>query len=177
VRALLTLLVWMALGVGVGIGIVVAGPLALGWRPLAVLSGSMAPAIRTGDEVIVRPVSPVTLRVGDVVTFIDPSRGRRLVTHRVRRLRVSGPAVHVITRGDANEAPERWSIAADGRVGRVVYRVPKLGYLTVPAGTPLGRLLLVVLPAVALGACEIWRIWRRPLSRSRLRGRSPRAVD
>jgi len=161
------LLAWVALGMGAGLAVAVAGPIALGWRPLAVLSGSMAPALQTGDEVVVEPVAPTALRVGDVVTFEDPSRGRRLVTHRVQRLRATGATVHVVTRGDANDTSERWSVAAGGRVGRVVYRIPKLGYATVPAGTPLGRLLLVVVPAIVLGACEIRRVWRKPpLARS-----------
>lgn len=155
-----TLLVWIALGAGAVLGAAVAGPMALGWRPLAVLSGSMAPTLRTGDEIVVRPVAPVALRVGDVVTFNDPSRGHALVTHRVRDLRVVGATVHVVTRGDANSGSERWSISAGGRVGRVAYRIPKLGYLTVTAGTPLGRILLVVVPALLLGLSEIRRVWR-----------------
>ena len=157
---LATLLAWTALGAGAALGGAVAGPIALGWRPLAVLSGSMAPTLQTGDEIVVRPVAPVALRVGDVVTFNDPSRGYVLVTHRVRDIRVAGATVHVVTRGDANDGSERWSVAAGARVGRVAYRVPRLGYVTVAAGTPLGRILLVVVPAILLGACEVWRLWR-----------------
>jgi len=157
---LATLLVWVALGAGAVLGAAVAGPIALGWRPLAVLSGSMAPTLHTGDEIVVRPVAPVALRVGDVVTFNDPSRGHELVTHRVRNLRVEGTTVHVVTRGDANSGSERWSVGARGRVGRVAYRIPKLGYVTVAAGTPLGRILFVVVPALLLGVSEIRRVWR-----------------
>lgn len=159
-RRLATLLTWAALGIGAGVALAVAAPLVVGWRPLAVLSGSMAPTLATGDEVVVRPVAPTGLRVGDVVTFKDPSRGHRLVTHRVRDIRITADTVHVVTRGDANDASERWSVSAGGRVGRVVYRLPRLGYATVPAGTPLGRILLIVIPALVLGACEIRRIWR-----------------
>ena len=157
---LATLLAWTLLGAGVVLGAAVAGPIAWGWRPLAVLSGSMAPTLETGDEIIVRPVAPVALHVGDIVTYNDPSRGNVLVTHRVRDVRVTKDTVHVITRGDANDGSERWSVAAGGRVGRVAYRVPQLGYVTVAAGTPLGRILLVVLPAILLGVCEIRRVWR-----------------
>jgi signal peptidase len=154
------LLAWTALGAAAALGVAIAGPLTLGWRSLAVMSGSMAPVLRTGDEIVVRPVAPVALRVGDVVTFNDPSRGDELVTHRVRDVRVTGAIVHVVTRGDANSGSEHWSVAAGGRVGRLVYRVPKLGYATVTAATPLGRILLVVLPALVLGICEIRRVWR-----------------
>lgn len=157
---LATLLAWATLGAGAALGVAVAAPVAVGWRSLAVLSGSMAPTLQTGDEIVIRPVAPLALRVGDVVTFNDPSRGHVLVTHRVRDVRVAGAAVHVVTRGDANGGSERWSVAAGGRVGRVAYRLPKVGYVTVAAGGPLGRLLLVVVPAILLGACEIWRVWR-----------------
>jgi signal peptidase I len=157
---LATLLVWVALGAGAVVGVAVAGPIALGWRPLAVLSGSMTPTLRTGDEIIVRPITAVALRVGDVVTFHDPSRGHELVTHRVRDVRVTGTTVHVVTRGDANSGSERWSVRAGGEVGRVAYRIPKLGYVTVAASTPLGRILLVVVPVLLLGAYEIRRVWR-----------------
>jgi signal peptidase len=159
-RALATLLVWTALGAGAALGAVLVAPIALGWRPFAVLSGSMAPTLRTGDEIVVRPVAPPTLRVGDIVTFNDASRGDALVTHRVRDVRVVGATVHVVTRGDANTGSERWSVPASGRVGRLAYRIPKLGYVTGTAGTPLGRILFVVVPALLLGVAEIRRVWR-----------------
>jgi signal peptidase len=159
-KRLATLLVWTALGAGAALGVAVAGPIALGWRPFAVLSGSMAPTLQTGDEIVVRPVAPIALRVGDVVTFNDASRGNALVTHRVRDVRVVGATVHVVTRGDANTGSERWSVAAGGRVGRLAYRIPKLGYVTGTAGTPPGRILFVVVPALLLGLTEIRRVWR-----------------
>ena len=157
---LATLLAWATLGAGAALGLAVAAPIAVGWRSLAVLSGSMAPALQTGDQIVVRPVAPVALRVGDIVTFNDPSRRHVLVTHRVRDVRVAGATVHVVTRGDANDGSERWSVAAGGRVGRMAYRLPKVGYVTVAAGGPLGRILLVVVPAILLGAYEIRRVWR-----------------
>jgi signal peptidase I len=159
-NVLVTLLVWTVLGAGATLALAIAAPIVMGWRPLAVLSGSMAPALDTGDEIVVRPITPVELRVGDIVTFNDSSRRDVLVTHRVRDVRVVGKTVHVVTRGDANTGSERWSVAARGHVGRVAYRVPKLGYLTVQAGTPLGRILLLVIPALLLAACEIRRVWR-----------------
>jgi signal peptidase I len=159
-RPLTTLLVWTVIGAGAALGLATVGPIVLGWRPFAVLSGSMAPTLRTGDEIVVRPVAPVTLRVGDIVTFNDPSRDDALVTHRVRSMRVVGATVRVVTRGDANTGSEHWSVPASGRVGRLAYRIPKLGYVTGTAGAPLGRILFVVLPALLLGASEIRRVWR-----------------
>jgi signal peptidase I len=94
------------------------------------------------------------------VTFSDPSRGRRLITHRVRSLRIAAGVADFVTRGDANQAQERWTVAADGRIGRVVYKVPRAGRVAAALGTPLGRVLLILVPAVLLGAAELRRVWR-----------------
>lgn len=135
-------------------------PVAIGWRPYTVLTGSMRPVIDPGDVVMTRPVAPTTLDIDDVVTFPDPSRGGKLVTHRVRSLNRQGPVIQVETRGDANPVSERWSVAADGRVGRVVFVLPRVGHAGDAIRTPGGLLALVVIPALALGALALRWIWR-----------------
>src|SRR5205085_788492 len=68
--------------------------------------------------------------------------------------------VSVVTKGDANTGVERWKVSADGTLGRVEYHVWHLGYLLYWMRGPLGRILLVVLPALLLGVYELIRIWR-----------------
>lgn len=154
-----TFAAWAALGLGTGLALAVTAPAALGHKVFTVLSGSMEPTLRTGDLVVDEQIAPLEANVGDVVTFKDPENPARLVTHRVRRMRVSGASVRFVTKGDRNNAVERWSVPADGLIGRVVYRVPKLGYVTAHAGSRVGLLTLVVVPALLLGALELKRIW------------------
>jgi signal peptidase len=152
-----------ALSGAVGVLLVtLLAPLALGWRPVVVLTGSMRPAIAPGDLVLAEPLEPARLRPGDVVTFPDPSRGGRLVTHRVRALEAVGDAVEVTTRGDANAVGERWRVRADDAVGRTVLRLPLAGHVLAVGRTPEGRLALVVAPALLLAALLLVRIWRTP---------------
>jgi signal peptidase len=125
-----------------------------------VMSGSMEPAIRTGDVIVDDWIRPSGARVGDVVSFNDPSRGNVVVTHRVVRVRRRGDHVDFVTRGDANTGLEHWSAPAGGRIGRVEYRVPHAGFLMVFTRTPGGRLLFLVIPAFLWGAWAIVRIWR-----------------
>jgi signal peptidase I len=128
-------------------------------RVLKVLSGSMTPAIRTGDAVVVRGVTPSAVRVGDVVTFRDPLDSSRLITHRVRGMRFSGETASFVTRGDANNTSEHWSVPLHGRVGLVRRRLPKAGYAMEGLQSPPGRLLLIVVPALVLCAIELRRVW------------------
>jgi signal peptidase len=119
----------------------------------------MEPAISTGDLVVDARISPTEARVGDVITFPEP-RSRRLITHRLVHKRIAGGQAHMRTRGDANNAPERWSIRANGEIGRVEAAIPKGGYLAAFVNERTAQLLLVVIPAVLLGLMALVRIWR-----------------
>jgi signal peptidase len=149
-----------AAGLAIGLLLAVGISLAFGYRSYSVLSGSMEPNIHTGDAVVDKPISPLEARVGDVVTFKDPGRGGELVTHRVRSIRPHGATVAFVTKGDANNAVERWSTPANGRIGRVAYRLPSAGRVVAAIRGRFGRLLLIALPALFLGIYELRRIWR-----------------
>ncbi len=151
----------LAAGVLTGLIAAVVVPVALGAHPLTVMSGSMHPAIATGDAVVVAPIKASRMRVGEVVTFRDPHRQRhRLITHRVRGLERAGGVFKVVTRGDANNASEHWRVPVGGEVGKVVYRLPMAGYLSRLAASPRGRVVMVFLPLLLLGGWALVRIWR-----------------
>lgn len=151
---------WVAAGLVGGLLAAMVVPVAFGARPYTVLSGSMEPAIAAGDLVVAKRTTPADVRVGDVVTFEDPERGNRLTTHRVGGIRREGDKIEVVTKGDANNSTERWRAPVDGELGRVAYRLPWVGNVTVFAGTPLGFALMVAFPLLLLAINELLRIWR-----------------
>jgi signal peptidase I len=157
-RAARILVLYLALGFAGGLLLAIALPLAFGARPLVVLSGSMEPTLDTGDVVVVKRVGPEQAHVGDVVTYRNPEGS--LVTHRVRSVRRHGHRFELVTKGDANNASERWTMEADGELSRALYRVPLAGRLLAHTSSRQGKLLLIVAPLLLLGALEIRRIWR-----------------
>ncbi len=156
----LTAVLWSLGGLVLGLALAITVPYLFGNKSLTVLSGSMEPALHVGDVVVVHEISPLTARVGDIVTFRDPADVTRLITHRVRSIQAVGNTVRFVTKGDANTAVENWKISADGKIGQVQYRIPRIGYMLAWIRGKLGRLMLVVIPALVLGAWEIHRIWR-----------------
>jgi signal peptidase I len=148
----------------------VALPNAIGMRSFTVMSGSMEPSIHTGDVVIDRKIRPLDARPGDVVTFSDPSGRGRLITHRLRSLRVQGHTARMVTKGDANNTVERWTVPTSGHIGRVELRVWKVGYPLVYAHSRFGLIALVAVPALLLCLLELRAIWA-PRPR---RGEEPR---
>lgn len=157
-RAALTFSLWLVAGFALCLTAVVALPGVLGYRALTVVSGSMEPTLETGSVVLDDVISPTEARVGDIVTFNDPHR-RRLLTHRLRRMRVEGGMAHMVTQGDANDAPERWSVPVTGEIGRVEYHIPKVGHLRAfitRRDVRLGLLGAVFLLGVLL-LVDVWR--------------------
>lgn len=100
---------------------VVVPAVVLGWEPVTIISGSMAPTIQPGHVVMVAPYGGEALGKGDVVTYRD-AEADRLVTHRIAQVHDDGTYV---TRGDANAVDDRLPLEPDRIVG--------VGRLVVPA--------------------------------------------
>jgi signal peptidase len=157
-RACLTFSLWAVLGFGLGLVAIITLPSVFGYKSLTVVSGSMEPTLGVGSVVIDEVISPLEARPGDIVTFKDPLRPRQL-THRLQKVRVEGDTVYMVTQGDANDVPERWTVQRDGQIGRVVAHLPKLGYVRSWMSSRYARLgaLGVVLLLGALMLVDLWR--------------------
>jgi hypothetical protein len=64
------------------------------------------------------------------------------------------------TRGDANNVSEHWRVPANGEIGRVLYRIPKIGWVLSYARSK-GLFVLLLGGALALLLVfELTAIWR-----------------
>jgi signal peptidase I len=159
-RRLRMLVLWIGLGLLFGVLLAAVAPQLGGYRSFTVRSGSMTPAIETGDVVVTKSISPLSARVGDVVTFVDPEGTGKLFSHRVQSVRAVGDEVAFVTRGDANTSTEHWRVPAAGSIGRVAYRIPKIGYALSWVDSGPARLALIAIPALLLLWGALVRIWR-----------------
>jgi signal peptidase I len=136
--------------------LLVAARVALGWYPMIVYTGSMAPTIPIGAVVVVRPVAAAQLAVGDVISFRAPQTGNLPVTHRITEIErledATGAAGwQVITKGDANLNPDVWRVGAEQLTGRVEYSLPYVGYFLISLAQPPVRFtILAVIVVLAL---------------------------
>jgi signal peptidase len=124
-----------------------------------VLSSSMSPTIHAGDVVFVSDVDPENIEERDVITFAPEegplSERNKVITHRVVDIEQQSDGRHFVTKGDANDSPDSFPVAAENVVGRVTFQLPLIGHVIAFAGSRLGMLLLIVLPAGLLGVLEI----------------------
>ena len=133
----------------------------LGYKPVAVYSGSMEPTIHVGGLALDRAIPSQKVRVGDVITFSDPYVKGRLVTHRVIDILQTPHGLDYRTKGDANSGRDPWTIRLAGQVGRVSFSVPVAGYILYYAHTREIRSLLICLAALSLLVGMLRRIWRK----------------
>jgi len=133
----------------------------LGYKPVAVYSGSMEPTIHVGGLALDRAIPSKKVRVGDVITFSDPYVKGRLVTHRVIDILQTPHGLAYRTKGDANSGRDPWTIRLAGQVGRVSFSVPVAGYILYYAHTREIRSLLICLAAFSLLVGILRRIWRK----------------
>ncbi len=131
VCSILSTLIIIAFAVIAGLLII---PMLFGCKNMAVLSGSMEPGIAVGSVVFVKETDAESIKPGDVITY--KLSGGTMVTHRV--VSVDSENKELITKGDANEVEDGSPVAFSAVVGREVFHVPLLGYLTIYIRTPIG---------------------------------------
>jgi signal peptidase len=149
--------------IGLLLAALVAVPLAsalMGYRAFVVLTGSMEPALPVGTLLVVEPIAAEQVRTGDVITVPRPDHPSETVTHRVIRIDDGPTGRFFQTQGDANNMPDSWRVPVAGRVLRVLVSLPALGRLFQAANDPIGRMALMVLPSIFLGAMTLLNTWR-----------------
>jgi len=125
---------------------------------LTVQSGSMEPAIKMGSVVVVKPATDY--KIDDVITFGQISKTKTPTTHRIFDIKVSASEPVYITKGDANNAPDQKEVAKKEVIGKVLLDVPYVGYAVSVAKKPIGFLLIIIVPALAIIIDEIVKIMR-----------------
>jgi signal peptidase len=142
-------------GQGIGAAIliaIIAGLVFVHFSPdynmYIVRSGSMQPVINTGDAVVIGPTDGPFgngLQEGSIVTY---RQGSELITHRV--LSIEGDTL--VTKGDAVEDPDPWTVTRQSVGGIYLFRVPYIGYASNFIRTPVGRYVAILVPGVILVA-------------------------
>ncbi len=122
-------------------------------------SDSMQPTIAAGDLLVVRRASPGAAHVSDIVTFVDPEDKSRTVTHRVTERRAGAQGYVFVTKGDANNHTEQWTIKRDATLGITRLVVPKAGYAFSWFGQRWVRFAFITLASAILGIMLLRRIW------------------
>jgi len=112
------------------------------YKIFLVQSGSMSPALKTGDMVIVKPI--LSYQVNDIITF--NSHQNFTVTHRIIQTNNDG----FITKGDANSVTDQNQVDKSQILGKVFFTLPKIGYFIMFVKSLPGLITLIIIPSTLI---------------------------
>lgn len=82
----------------------------------------MYPNINPGDIVVVENKNKASLNKNDIITF---KANNSVITHRIVDIKDSV----YITKGDNNDVVDPFNVTYEDILGKVLFKIPKLGYL------------------------------------------------
>jgi len=116
-----------------------------------VSSGSMEPVLNVYDVLIVKDGGTFEqVQRGDIIVFNRPEIHDRVIVHRVVDIKESSEKI-ITTKGDANPASipgTDYPITKDDYIGKVVYVIPKIGYVTRLIQPPINYIIIAIVLAI-----------------------------
>lgn len=129
------------------VALLLVGARLFGLQVYAVLSGSMEPTYHVGSVIYVEPVDPSEIQVGDPITFVM-NEELTVATHRV--VRIDAENSHFYTKGDANDAPDAAPVHFNNLLGKPVFTIPYLGYISSYVQSPPGMYYAIAVGVLLL---------------------------
>jgi len=124
------------------LAVVVAGPRIIGWQPYEVLSGSMEPTYHVGSVIYVRKTAAQDIKVNDPITFYLED-GTTVVTHRAVKIDTQKQLIY--TKGDANNVQDGGATPYSRLIGKPMFSIPGMGYITAMINTRQGLIIVATL--------------------------------
>lgn len=116
-----------------------------GYYIYTIRTGSMEPAYKVYDVILVKEVPNEELQVGDVITY---GKGNNTVTHRIISIMPNEfGEERITTKGDKNETADQ-TISYDDVVGKVVYKFKIYTFLTRLVNNKVTFFFLIFVPLV-----------------------------
>ncbi len=131
------------------------------YKLMAVQSGSMEPAIKTGSVAVIQPMNDY--KKDDVITFRDLEKPKVTTTHRIFEVKSDDGRITYISKGDANKSPDMGSVSKAQILGKVILAIPFLGYPIDFAKTREGLIILIIIPSVLIVYSELMNIKKEAL--------------
>lgn len=126
-----------------------------------IISPSMVPTIKVEDAIIILRQEPKDLEVGDIITFLssDPRYSGLTITHRIVGIeKAENGDIFFRTKGDNNNTEDTALVSSKNVFGRVILKIPKIGYIQALLMKSYGWIILVVIPCLGIVIYDIIKL-------------------
>lgn len=142
-----------------------------------IITPSMVPTIRVEDAIIIMRKEPEEFKLRDIITFTssDPRYSGLTITHRIVGIqKMDNGQIYFRTKGDNNNTPDNTLVPAKNVYGKVILKIPKIGYIQYILTQAYGWILFVVVPCLGIVIYDIYKLLKsitRTVSRKKERYR------
>ena len=132
------------------------------YNAYVVLTGSMLPKIQVYDVVVTKKVEPADLEVDDIITFAssDTRFEGTIITHRIINTYYDAATDTYTfqTKGDNNNVADSALVQSNNIYGKVILKIPKLGYLQNFLAGQGGWIIVILIPCLVVMSYDIVRL-------------------
>lgn len=132
------------------------------FNAFVIVSPSMTPMINVNDAIVIKRVDDDKYNIGDIISFASSDANYRglTVTHRViDKEKISLGQSLYTTKGDNNSIEDPTKVATNSIYGRVLFKIPKIGYIQDFLSKPSNFFLCILIPALIFVLYDLGRIF------------------
>jgi signal peptidase len=123
--------------------------LPLKYKMYNVQTGSMKPVIQPGDLIIVKKED--NYEIEDIITFYSGTgESQATVTHRITKEEDIDGEKYFVTKGDFNSVEDIDKVDPNNIVGKYIFKIPLIGHPIEFMRTPVGLILLIIIPTTII---------------------------
>ncbi len=134
------------------------------YNAYVVLTGSMLPKIKVEDVVVTKKVDAKDLKEGDIITFAssDERYSGTIITHRIKKKYYDSTTGKYTfqSKGDNNNVADNALVEEDNIYGKVILKIPKLGYLQLFLASKGGWILVILIPCAVVVSFDIVKLFK-----------------
>ena len=128
-----------------------------------IVSPSMHPTIKVNDAIIVKRKKAKNIKKGDVITFVSSDQRTKgiTITHRVIEVLKDSDGKKLFrTKGDNNNVADDALVKEEDLAGKVIMKIPKIGYIQYFVAQKAGWIVAVVIPCLGIIIYDIIKIFK-----------------
>ena len=125
-----------------------------------IVTPSMVPTIKVEDAIVIKRIDSNKLKKDDIITFLsnDSRYSGLTITHRIVDIKNENGELHFYTKGDNNNSNDDGYITSDKIKGKVILKIPKIGYIQYFLTQTYGWILLIILPCLCILIVDIVKL-------------------
>lgn len=126
-----------------------------------IISPSMVPTINVQDAIIIKRVEAEDIKQGDIITFTstDNRYSGITITHRVVGIEKTSSGKYMFrTKGDNNNTEDPTLVDEDYVNGKVILKIPKIGYVQYFLSQAYGWIIAIVIPCLGIIIYDIIKV-------------------